>query len=181
MPPASLYVSVSQVVYRAIPGAPKNDPFDPSFAARSDQNRWNVRRDATLCVAGDPRVLAAEWARHVQVEELASGLRRTAKPRRIYEIDAMIDLVVDLRNLVVCDALELVEAPLCFLHDESFCQRIATRLRRQSEAREILARSKALLDQPERWVIVIFADKLPTYPASFLTSIRAHGTLPAIL
>jgi hypothetical protein len=119
MPLASQYVSVSQVVYRAIPDDPGNDPLDPSFAARSDENRWNVRGDATLYVAGDPRVLAAEWARHVQVEELAPGLRRTAKPRRIFEIRAVIDLVVDLRGPVVCEALDLMDAPVCFLRDKA--------------------------------------------------------------
>jgi hypothetical protein len=45
----------------------------------------------------------------------------------------------------------------------------------------VLAPSMALLDQPERWVMAVFADKVPTYPAPFLTSIRALGMLPATL
>ena len=85
MPPSSTYVSVLHQVYRAIPDNPSNDPLDPSFAARSDENGWNVRGDATLYVAGDPRVLAAEWARHLQVDAPGLGLARIARPRRIYQ------------------------------------------------------------------------------------------------
>jgi hypothetical protein len=40
-------------------------------------------------------------------------------------------------------------------------------------------RSIALLDQLDRWVMVVFVDKLPTYPAPFVTDVRRLGTLPS--
>jgi hypothetical protein len=119
MPFAWPFVTVSQEVYRAIPDDPANDPLDPSFAARSDDNRWNVRGEPTLYLAGDTRVLAAEWARHVQIVLMSPELARHARHRRLFAIQAIIDLVIDLRDANVLDHLHIRDSPVSFLRDRS--------------------------------------------------------------
>jgi hypothetical protein len=60
------FTTVSHHAFRIVPDIPHVDPLDPSFAAKSDSNRWNRLGEPTLYLAGDQRVLAAEWARHLR-------------------------------------------------------------------------------------------------------------------
>ena len=172
------FTSINRLVYRAIPDDPDNDPLDPSFAALSDKNRWNRLGEATLYLASDPRVLATEWARHVADEIKDPGVAGQQKPRRIFEIRANINFVADLRDLVLASELALRNHPYCFVENRTVCQQTATYLRTQTSARALIAPAIGLLDQPERWVLAVFPDKLPSYPAPFLTDIRPDGLLP---
>lgn len=103
------------------------------------------------------------------------------RARRIFEVQVAFDSILDLRDPLLCEVLSLSEPPFCFLRSKALCQSIAGRLRRESPAQAIRVPSMALLDQPERWAMVVFADKLPTYPGPFLSSVRALGALPAAL
>ena len=172
------FTSVDRLVYRAIPDSPGNDPLDPSFAALSATNRWNRLGEATLYLASDPRVLATEWARHVADEIKDATVAGQQKPRRIFEIRANIDLVADLRDLVLASELALRNHPYCCVESRTVCQQTATYLRKQTNARALIAPAIGLIDQPERWVLAVFTDKLPSYPEPFLMDIRSNGLLP---
>jgi hypothetical protein len=125
--------------------------------------------------------LATEWARHLRTEHLTREQLREARTRRVYEMQVSIDSVLDLRDGHLCALLSLSDPPFCFLRSMTLCRSVASRLRHESPAQAILVPSMALLDQPERWAMVLFVDKLPTYPGPFLSSVRALGTLPAAI
>ena len=174
-----LFTAVRQRVYRAVPddpaSGPPNDPLDPTFAARSDSNRWNVRGQPTLYLARDARALAAESARYADPGALDPLVVAVAGPRRIWAVTATIDRVLDLRQAAVCAQLGLPDPPYGFMRDRRYCQELATRLRTQTETRAILAPSMALLDQPEHWVLALFVERLPTYPEPFLVDLERLG------
>jgi hypothetical protein len=175
------FISVTQRVYRVIPDDPANDPLDPSFAAGSSDNRWNLLGEPTLYLAGDPRAMAVEWARHIRIDHGVPTLAHRAKLRRIFAVEITIDSVLDLRDPRVCALLDLRDAPLCFLRSKALCQTTASRLRHDTDAHALLLPSMALLDQLDRWVMALFVDKLPTFPEPFITSVQPQGTLPAAL
>ncbi len=172
------FTSVNRLVYRAIPDDPDNDPLDLSFAALSRANRWNRLGEATLYLASDPWVLATEWARHVADEIKNPAVAGQQKPRRIFEIRVNVDLVIDLRNSALAAELSLANHPFCFVESRDLCQETAAYLRKQTNAQPLIAPAIGLIDQPERWVLVVFTDKLPSYPEPFLTDIRPDGLLP---
>lgn len=176
------FATVRQRVYRAIPddptNGPPNDPLDPSFAAQTDQNRWNLRGQSTLYLARDARALSAEAARYADPRALDPLVVALARPRRIWAVTAAIDRVLDLRQAEVCAALGLPDPPYGFMRDRRRCQEIATWLRTQTETRAILAPSMALLDQPEHWVMALFVERLPTFPEPFLVDPERLGILP---
>ena len=169
---------IQRSVFRAIPDASGNDPLDATFAARSTENRWNRFGEPTLYVAGDSRVMAAEWARHVDELRLTPGIVQAALPRRIFELRIDLDAVLDLRDPALCSLLGVADTPVAFLRDKGLCQSLSGRLRRETPAQAVIAPSMALLDQPERWVMVLFADKLPGYPGAFISVVRSGITLP---
>lgn len=175
------YLSVDQVAYRIIPDAPGNDPLDPSFAALTNHNRWNLRGEPSLYLGSDPRVMATEWARHIEEEIKDPALAGEQEQRRIYQVRVRLDYVLDLRDAALCTLLSLQATPYSFAGSKPLCQQTSSRLRTQTGARALIVPAIGLIDQPDRWVLVIFADKLPTYPEPFLTEVKADGTLPTWL
>ncbi|MBA2276887.1 MAG: RES domain-containing protein [Chloroflexia bacterium] len=171
-------ISIDQLVYRTIPDAPNNNPLDPLYAALTDRNR---RGEPTLYLGGDPRVMATEWARHVEDEIKDPAIAGEQRYRRTFDVRASLDRVLDVRDPALCRTLSLQNAPWCFADSKRLCQQTSSRLRQQTDARAIIVPAIGLIDQPDRWVLVVFTDKLPTYPEPFLTDLKADGTLPAWL
>lgn len=118
-------------------------------------------------------MLAVEWARHFR-EDAPDGIGRGAQPRRIYDMIVDLALVLNLRNDELVKALSLVDAPACFL-SKDLCRSVAQRLRRETKAEGLLAPSMALLDRPERWLLVLFVDKLLNHPTQYLSDITVDG------
>ena len=85
-----------------------------------------------------------------------------------------IDALLDLRDARVLDQLSLTDTPSCFL-DREIARATAQFLRRTTPAQGILVPSMAFLDQPDRWVLVLFLEKLPSDPGRFLTSVASTG------
>jgi hypothetical protein len=181
---AQHFVSVDEAMYRAIPADPPigspNDPLDAGFAARSKRNRWNASGEPTLYLARDLRSLATEWARYVDEQPPAIADPAQSRQRRIFAIQVTIDRVVDLRSEAVCAILGLTDPPYGFMRDRELCRQIAGRLRRETDARAIIAPSMGLLDQPEHWTMALFVEKLPTYPEPFLTRVERRGQMPVL-
>ena len=165
--------SWSAYAYRHVPeGSSLEDSLDFRLAGRQANNRWNYPGDPTLYLAADPAVAIAEFARHMQ-ENQTSSLAKQTKARQIYRLRIKIALILDLRDKGVLDRLSITEAPHCFL-DKAFARATAQYIRTGSGAQGVLVPSVAFLDQSDRWVAVLFLDKLADDPHEFITSVEPY-------
>jgi len=155
------------------------DILDFQYAGRGRNNRWNVYGEPTLYLASDHRVAIAEFARHFD-EDTPQPMRRPevigfrAVARRIYDLHVQIEYSLDLRDPSLCAALSLENVPYCFL-DREIARGTAQFLRRTTAAQALLVPSVALFDQPDRYAIVLFLDKLSTEVRAFIPSVRPDG------
>ncbi len=155
------------------------DILDFRLAGRNRENRWNVYDEPTLYLASDHRVAIAEFARHFH-EELSppegrsERVVRRAVARRLYDLNVQVEQALDLRDLALCAALSLNNAPYCFL-DREVARATAQFLRRMTPAQAIIVPSMALFDQSDRHAIVLFLDKLSTNPRVFISSVQPDG------
>lgn len=155
------------------------DILDFSYAGRGRNNRWNVYSQPTLYLASDHRVAIAEFARHFG-EDVSLPIKRPETvgwrtvSRRIYDLTVRIERMLDLRDPSLCGALALSDAPSCFL-DRAITRATAQFLRQTTPAQALLVPSVALLDQPDRYALVLFLEKLHADPRSFVTSVRRDG------
>lgn len=159
---------------RHVPDGSPYDVLDPRFATAATDNRWNDRGQSTLYLGNGHDVLAVEWARHFP-RDVSVATGRRSKLRRIYDVDVALDAVLDLRTPAVSAALSLVDVPYCFVEKE-LCRTTARRLRSRSSAQALIVPSLGLLDRSEAWILVLFVDKLPSFPAPFLAPAIADGT-----
>lgn len=137
-------------------------------------NRWNSAGQPTLYLAGDDGVLITEWGRHFDVQAAPNAEQRIVQ-RRIVRFHLTIDHILDLREQTVWADLSIEDAPNCFLNIE-IARATAHFIRTTSMAQGILVPPVGLLDQPERWNMVLFLEKLPE-PAKFITRVTPIGTL----
>jgi len=159
---------------RHVPDGSPYDPLDPRFAAAAADNRWNDRGEPTLYLGNSHEVLAVEWARHFPRDgPLAAG--RRSRLRRIYDVAVALDAVLDLRTPRLSEALSLVNMPYCFAEKE-LCRITARRLRGETSAQALIVPSLGMLDRSEAWILVLFVDKLPSFPAPYLAPAIADGT-----
>lgn len=160
--------------YRHLPSRPGVDPLDFSFSGRGTENRWNESDSPTLYLAGDEGVLITEWGRHLR-RDRTKDIGRGATIRTIYRFDLRLRGVVDLCNAAVWRELSLSSAPTCFL-DRRIALDTADVIRNQTSAQGILVPPVGLLDQPERWNLVLFLEKLDE-DLSFITKVTPLGEL----
>ena len=165
----------SGAALRHIPAGSPVDVLDFRFAAQSPKNRWNVQGSPTLYLAGDEGVLIAEWGRHFAIRR-ESDMERVAVERSVFELELTLDHVLDLRSALVCDALSLANAPWCFT-DGNLARTTAQFVRSTTAAQGILVPAMAFLDDPSRWCLVVFLEKLPADPAAFISSVGPAGPL----
>ena len=157
---------------RHLPEGPFN-PYDFSRAGLADNNRWNTRGEPTLYLACDAAIALAEWARHLHTER-SPELARLARRRAVYRFQLNLTQVLDLRSPEVWTALSLTGAPRCFL-DKSIARACAQFIRKTTPATAFLAPSVAMLDQLERWVLVVFLEKLGEDIHQYLPSVEPAG------
>jgi RES domain-containing protein len=149
--------------------------LDTWFTGRARDNRWNRQGEPTLYLASDHGVLIAEFARHLKTQR-AVELRRGILVRRIFDLDLAFTQTLDLRDPEVCVALSLTATPECFL-DREVARATADFLRRTTAVKALLLPSMAFLDQPERWVMAIFLEKLAEGIDQVVTSVAKDGIL----
>ena len=123
-------------------------------------------------------MLATEWARYVADEIKDPVVAGHQNPRRIFEMRVNLDLVLDLRDSALAGELSLTNHPYCFVESRRLCQETSTYLRAHTDSRGLIVPAIGLIDQLERWVLVVLTDKLPSYPEPFLTELRRDGILP---
>lgn len=175
-PPSRLTAQIRPWTGSACRHIPDGSPYgvlDTRFATRARDNRWNRQGEPTLYLARDHGVLIAEFARHLQylrTEEIG----RAMLARRIFDVNLALERTLDLRDQQVCATLPLTGAPQCFL-DRDVARASADFLRRTTAVEALLLPSMAFLDQPERWIMAIFLEKLPNGIDHF--SVAADGIL----
>lgn len=179
MPLSSRIAPWSGTVYRHLPSGvtKKADVLDFRYAGRASDNRWNVKGDPTLYLAGDIGVALAEWARHF-VENTDPALAGVLVKRTVWQLELTIPQVVDMRDSSVWVDLSLRNAPHCFL-DLAISQTVGTYLRRITSAQALLVPSVAMLDRLDRWNLVLFLDKLARDPREFILRVECAGALQA--
>lgn len=164
----------SGLALRHIPATSTTDVLDTRFAGLSRENRWNDAGSPTFYLAGDEGVLIAEWARHFTVNR-APALQPHTIERAVYRLELDLHRVLDLRDPRVLDALSLTDAPACFL-ERDIARATARFVRTTTGAEALLVPSVAFLDQPDRWCLVLFLEKLPPLP-DLVTRVEPAGVL----
>ena len=129
-----------------------SDRLDVVGLTRQPDGRWNEPDDRTLYLAGDPGVALSELARHLPPEEPGAH-------RLLVRIEVRLERVLDLRSTQVCERLGIAGAPFSFLEREQ-ARDVAGRLRRGGDVEAILVPPMAFLDDPERWNLVGFVDRM---------------------
>lgn len=162
---------------RALRHIPADSPYgvlDVRFAGRGAENRWNEPGHPTLYLAGDEAVLVAEWGRHFAINR-SPDLQPATAARAVYALDLAIDRVLDLRDPAACAALSIGNAPWVFT-DLAVARATAGFVRATTGAQALLVPSMAFLDDPTRWCLVAFLDKLPD-PTAFVAAVIPRGPL----
>lgn len=161
----------------AVRHIPRDTPYgvlDFRFAGRSSSNRWNYAGEPTLYLAQDRGVALAEFARHLAADS-APGLVEAVIERSVFRLQLAIDAVLDLRDPHIYRELSLRDTPACFL-DRTVARATAEYLRRTTAAQALVVPSIAFLDDPTRWLLVVFLDKLPPEPEAFVRGVVSDGT-----
>jgi hypothetical protein len=87
-----------------------------------------------------------------------------------------LEHAVDVREPAVCEALQ-IDADPAWIRDIARTHAVAGTLRHDSPAQALLVPSVAFVDQPERWNLVIFREKVEPYPGAALTLARAVSVI----
>ena len=145
--------------FRQTPAGSPVGVLDTRYAGLSASNRRNDQGDPTFYIAGDVGVALAEHARHYR-EERTPELARSVTERALYRLEIQLQAVLDLRDPEVRRALDIRGGPQRFL-DKAHARTTATFVRRTSAAEALLVPSIAFLDDPARWNLVLFLEKLP--------------------
>jgi RES domain-containing protein len=153
---------------RHIPASSRFGVLDTRFAGLARDNRWNESGSPTLYAASDLGVAVTEFGRHMADERDAGGGRRVQE-RAIYRLDVRVAALLDLRNSRVRGALGLHGGAHRFL-DVPVARATASFVRRTTPAQALLVPSVAFLDDPGRWNLVLFLEKLPPDLSSIITA-----------
>lgn len=162
------------VAVRHIPSSTPFDVFDFRFAGQSSSNRWNYPGEPTLYLARDRAVALAEFARHL-ADDSVPGLVQSVIERSVFRFELAIEALLDLRDPQLQQEMSLEGAPGCFL-DRTVARATAEYLRRTTTAQALLVPSIAFLDDPARWLLVLFLDKLPADREAFIRAVESEGT-----
>jgi RES domain-containing protein len=156
---------------RHIPADSPYGVLDTRFAGRVGDNRWNRAGDPTFYVASDRGVALAEFARHFR-ERQDAALVPLAVERVLYQLSVGVQASLDVREPTVRSALGLYGGARRFL-DAEVARATATFIRRTTSAEALLVPSVAFLDDPARWNIVLFLEKLPPDLSMFIKATPA--------
>jgi RES domain-containing protein len=117
----------------------------------TDGNRWSRAGEPTIYLAGDVAVALGEFARHMPLDP-------SPRVGSLWSVSLDLERVVDLRRADVPRELSL-PAGSSWILDADRCRDVSATLRR-ADVTALLVPSAAFLDRPDRFNIVIFADRL---------------------
>ncbi len=147
--------------------------YDFSRAGLATDNRWNIQGEPTLYLASEKDVALGEWSRHLQVER-SVGLVKKVQRRKVYRFEAKLTSILNLCDRHVCQALSLQNAPNCFLNKNT-ARAVAGFIRHTTQVEAIFVPSVVFLDRLDKWVLVVFLEKLSTNPYEFLPNCVEDG------
>ncbi|MBF0548630.1 MAG: RES family NAD+ phosphorylase [Candidatus Riflebacteria bacterium] len=176
MPISSFIVPWSGYAVRHLPEPKKGQTFDPldfTWCGKSSENRWNTLGEPTLYLAQEKDVALAEYARHFQIDR-SPGLAKKTQRRKVYRFKIELSYTLDLRNRALCKALSLTKFPGCFA-DKKIARSTATFLRNTTSVQAIFVPSIAFLDDPDKWCLVVFLEKLEPNTKTFFKNCRTDG------
>jgi RES domain-containing protein len=153
---------------RHIPAGSQFDVLDTRFAGLAKDNRWNEPGSPTFYVASDLGVAIVEFGRHM-VEERDAGGGRRVQERASYRLEVHVQALLDLRDPKVRRALGFHGGARRF-RDLAVARATANFVRRTTPAEVLLVPSVAFLDDPARWNLVLFLEKLPRDLSSVITA-----------
>jgi RES domain-containing protein len=156
---------------RHIPADSPYGVLDTRFAGRVGDNRWNRAGDPTFYIASDRGVALAEFARHFRARQ-DPALAPLAVERALYQLSVEVHALLDLREPTVRATLGLHGGARRFL-DAEVARATATFIRRTTSAEALLVPSVAFLDDPARWNLVLFLEKLPPDLSMFIEATPA--------
>lgn len=162
---------------RHLPKPPKGltaDPLDFTWCGQSLENRWNVFGEPTLYLAQEKDVALAEYARHFQVNRSTDLAKKTQK-REVYRLKLKLSHTLDLRDRAVCKVLSLNKAPGCFA-DKKVARSTAAFLRNTTPIQAIFVPSIAFLDDPGKWCLVVFLEKLGPKLKTVFMNKKVYGS-----
>jgi RES domain-containing protein len=129
-------------------------PTDPNVDSRSlistHANRWSAEGEPTIYLASDAGVGLAELGRHwdEQPDECS-----------VWSVRVTLGAAADLRDPAIRAGLGLPDDPTWVL-DLDRCSGLASRLRSERAHDGMVVPSVAFLDDPGRWNVVVFVDRL---------------------
>ncbi|GFE68457.1 RES domain-containing protein [Chroococcus sp. FPU101] len=152
------------------------DVYDFRYAGLAQNNRWNLFGESTLYLAGSIDVAAAEWSRHFQFDR-PQKLAAQTKRRKVYCFEVSLNRTLNLCEPQLWEELSLLNAPNCFL-EKNVARATAQFIRQTTEVEAIFVPSMAFLDRLDKWVLVIFLEKLSNVdPKQFLPTVNDYGYL----
>jgi RES domain-containing protein len=135
---------------------PAEAPFDLDALATADEpERWTDRGEPAIYLAGDVGVALAELGRHAPQVPPDGDRRRW----RLVCLRVSLDRVLDLTRPETLQALGIEGAPWVFT-EPARARAVARQVRDSGDCDAILVPSVAFLDQPDRWNVVIFVDRV---------------------
>ncbi|MEA5508791.1 RES domain-containing protein [Crocosphaera sp. UHCC 0190] len=149
--------------------------YDFQYAGLATNNRWNVQGEATLYLAGSLDVVVGEWSRHFQFDR-PQQLSTKTKRRKVYGFEVRLNQTLNLCQAEIWQELSLANAPHCFL-DKKIARATAQFIRQTTDVEAIFVPSMAFLDQLDKWVLVLFLEKLPYESQTFLPVVQDFGFL----
>jgi hypothetical protein len=134
--------------------APSRETFSIDSLARPDDghDRWGGPGRRTVFLASDSTVALAEYAR--QREPGAPDDRRC-----LYTLRLQAVATLDLRSRAVLETLGLEGSSRVFI-DRVVARQVATAIRDADLCQGLIVPSVAFLDRPERFNVVLFAERL---------------------
>ena len=165
---ADLLRSWRGTAFRHIPAGSPFKVLDTRFAQIAADNRWNTVGEPTFYLAGDLGVALAEFGRHLREDV---GITRPAEihERSVYSIECELTSVLDLRDPHARSTIGLHGGMRRFI-DRDTARATAHFIRRTTDAQALLVPSIAFLDDPSRWNLVLFLEKLPHDLTSLMTA-----------
>ena len=162
--------------YRHIRANSDRDPREFGFAGSNPLNRWNESGQSTLYLASDVGVLISEWGRSFP-STYSEDPEITPVHRDVCRYALKLYSVVNLLEEEDRSHLNLSQLPATGFLDRNLGRIMANKVRQGTDVQAMLVPSVAFLDDPSRWNLVVFLEKVPADTALWITDVTRVGPL----
>jgi RES domain-containing protein len=149
----TLCARFSRQVYCHVPAETRFDIRE--LASADEPERWSDGDLPTIYLAGDVGVALAELGRHAPRLPPEGQFEL----RWLMRVGISLDRVIDLTRPEVQRALRIESAPWIFT-EPAHARAVARAVRESGDCDAMIVPSVAFLDRPDRWNLVVFAERL---------------------